>query len=103
MGPLIVIVANLVQTLISLYIWVFIVGAVLSWLAAFNVINTRSQAVDMVMTVCDRLTAPALRPIRRVLPNLGGIDISPVIAILLLEALSQVIFAYVIRPAGAYL
>jgi YggT family protein len=70
--------------LISLYIWVLIIGAVLSWLVAFNVVNTRNRFVYTVGDVCYRLTEPALRPIRRLLPNLGGVDISPVILILLL-------------------
>ncbi|MGH6824869.1 YggT family protein [Methyloceanibacter sp.] len=70
--------------LINLYIWVIIISAILSWLIAFNVVNTNNR---FVMTVADtlwRLTEPALRPIRKLLPDLGGIDVSPVILILLL-------------------
>jgi YggT family protein len=70
--------------LINLYIWVIIISAILSWLIAFNVVNTNNR---FVMTVADtlwRLTEPALRPIRKFLPDLGGIDVSPVILILLL-------------------
>lgn len=75
---------NLLVTLISIYVWVLIIGVVLSWLIAFNVVNTQNRFVYMVADTINRLTEPALRPIRNILPNLGGIDISPVILILLL-------------------
>jgi YggT family protein len=70
--------------LIDLYIWVIIISAILSWLIAFNVVNSSNR---FVMTVADtlwRLTDPALRPIRKMLPDLGGVDISPVLLIILL-------------------
>jgi YggT family protein len=75
---------NLLVSLISIYVWVLIIGVVLSWLIAFNVVNTQNRFVYMVADTINRLTEPALRPIRNFLPNLGGIDISPVILILLL-------------------
>lgn len=75
---------NLLVSLISIYVWVLIIGVVLSWLIAFNVVNTQNRFVYMVADTINRLTEPALRPIRNLLPNLGGIDISPVILILLL-------------------
>ena len=78
---------ELIDQLIGLYIWVLIIGAILSWLIAFNVVNTRNRAVYVIADLAYRLTEPALRPIRRVLPNLGGLDISPVILILLLQFL----------------
>jgi len=74
----------LISTLISLYIGVLIIGAVLSWLVAFNVVNTRHPVVSMIGRTVENLTEPVLRPIRSVLPNLGGIDISPVLLIILL-------------------
>jgi len=80
---------HLVDTLLWLYIVVLIVSAVLSWLVAFNVVNTRNRAIYMVGDFCYRLTEPALRPIRRILPNLGGIDISPIILILLLQMVRE--------------
>lgn len=73
---------NIVSTVISIYIWVIIIGAVLTWLVSFNVVNTSNQVVYMVGNFCFRLTEPALRPIRNFLPNLGGIDLSPVVLIL---------------------
>ena len=69
---------------IDLYIWVVIISAILSWLIAFNVVNTSNRFVYTVSDFLWRLTEPALRPIRRIMPNLGGVDISPVILILIL-------------------
>lgn len=94
MGPLLLTVVELVQTVIGLYIWLFIINAIISWLSAFNVINTRNRVVYMLMDVSYRLTEPVLRPIRNILPDLGGIDISPVVAILLLGAVSRLIGRY---------
>ncbi len=75
---------ELLDTVIYMYIWAVILSAVLSWLVAFNVINTRNRFVYSVGNFLYRLTEPALRPIRSIIPNLGGIDISPVVLILLL-------------------
>ncbi len=75
---------NLVNMVIELYIWAVILSAVLSWLVAFNVINTRNRFVYSVGAFLYRVTEPALRPIRRFIPNLGGIDLSPIVLILLL-------------------
>jgi YggT family protein len=80
---------------LQLYIWLLIAQAVLSWLIAFNVVNTRNQFVAMVWDFLYRITEPALGPIRRLLPNLGGIDISPVILILLIIFIERVIVTYV--------
>jgi len=77
-------VISLIYTAINIYVLILIASAVLSWLIAFNVVNTGNQFVRMVAEALWRLTEPALAPIRRILPNLGGLDISPVILILLL-------------------
>ena len=82
----------LIDTVINLYIWVLIISAVMSWLIAFNVINTSNRAVYMISDFLYRVTEPALRPIRRFIPSLGGVDISPVILILLLAFLRRLIF-----------
>ena len=82
-----VILAPIIEVLmlaINLYVWLVIASAILSWLVAFNVVNTRNQFIYTVGDFLHRITEPALRPIRRFLPNLGGIDISPVILILVL-------------------
>jgi YggT family protein len=67
---------------LQLLIWLIIIQAVLSWLIAFNVVNTSNRVVDAIATGLDRLTAPMLRPIRRLLPDMGGIDFSPLLLIL---------------------
>ena len=82
----------LLDTVITLYIWVLIASAVLSWLVAFNVVNTRNQFVAAVAEFLYRITEPALAPIRRFMPNLGGLDISPIILILLIMLIQRVIF-----------
>ena len=80
---------------LQLYIWIVIAMAIFSWLVAFNVVNTRNPVVAMIGDFLYRITDPALRPIRNMLPNLGGIDISPVILILLILFLENVIVRYV--------
>ena len=81
---------------LEIYIWLLIAAAVLSWLIAFNVVNTRNQAVAMVGDFLYRITEPALRPIRNMLPNLGGIDISPVILILIIIFIRFCIALYIL-------
>jgi YggT family protein len=82
----------LIHTLITLYIWILIANAVLSWLIAFNVVNVHNNVVRAIGEALYRLTEPALRPIRSVLPSLGGLDISPVILIILLMFVDQFLF-----------
>jgi YggT family protein len=72
----------LLQTVLSLFLWVIIIGAVLSWLVAFDVVNTRNKVVATVLDLTDRLTAPVLNPLRKVIPTLGGVDLTPVVAII---------------------
>ncbi|MGB3021776.1 MAG: YggT family protein [Methyloceanibacter sp.] len=95
MGPLI----NFIVYLIQLYIWVVIASAILSWLIAFNVVNTNNRVVLAIADTLYRLTEPALRPIRNILPNLGGIDISPVILILFLLFIQNVVLLGWLAPA----
>jgi YggT family protein len=82
----------LISTLIQLYIWILIASAVLSWLIAFNVVHPSNPTVRMIGEALYRLTEPALAPIRQILPNLGGLDISPVILIILLLFLQRLLF-----------
>ena len=84
----------LIDSVVNIYIWLLIASAVLSWLVAFNVINTRNRFVYAVGDFLYRVTEPALRPIRRVMPNLGGVDLSPVVLILLLVLLRNLLFEY---------
>jgi YggT family protein len=81
----------LVLTVIDLYMWVVIISVVLSWLVAFNVVNTSNRFVYTVGDFTHRATEPALGRIRRYIPNLGGMDISPVVLILLLIFLQRFI------------
>ena len=83
---------------INLYIWVIIATAIVSWLIAFNVVNTNNRFVYQVADMLYRVTEPALRPIRSILPNLGGIDISPVILILFLLFIRDVVLLGWILP-----
>ena len=85
---------------IDLYIWVVIIGAILSWLIAFNVVNTNNRSYYQIGDMLYRLTEPALRPIRRILPNLGGIDISPVILILFLLFIRDVVLLGWLAPCS---
>lgn len=85
---------NLVHTVITIYIWLLIIQAVLSWLVAFGIVNRHNRVVAMIGDFLWRITEPLLRPIRRIIPDLGGIDISPVIVILLLYFIDNLIFEY---------
>ena len=90
----------LVDTIITLYIYILVAMAILSWLIAFNVVNTRNSIVASVADFLYRVTEPALRPIRSILPNLGGIDISPVVLIIGLLFLERIIFWLYIHVLG---
>jgi YggT family protein len=87
----------LISTVISIYIWVLIVQVIMSWLIAFNVVNTRNRFVYAVADVAYKLTEPALRPIRRILPTFGGVDLSPVVLILLLGFIQRLLGELAIR------
>lgn len=89
---------ELVATVIQLYMWLIIIQVILSWLVAFNVVNTSNRFIYLVGDFLYRVTEPALGPIRRFLPNLGGIDLSPLVLILLL-AFAQNLLRYDIGPA----
>ncbi|HMM64016.1 MAG: YggT family protein [Mesorhizobium sp.] len=89
----------LIQTIVlalDLYWWIIIAAAIFSWLYAFNVVNPRNQVVGAIGNALYRLTEPALRPIRRFMPDLGGIDISPIILLLILFFLRQFIITTVV-------
>jgi len=93
MGPLV----ELVHLVIKIYIYLLIAQAVLSWLVAFGIANRHNRTVSMVGDFLWRITEPLLRPIRRVLPDLGGIDISPVVLILLLWFVDAEILDFYVR------
>lgn len=89
----------LIQTIVfalDLYWWIIIASAIFSWLYAFNVVNPRNQFVGTIGNMLFRLTEPALRPIRRFLPDLGGIDISPIILLLIIFFVRQLLLTSVL-------
>jgi YggT family protein len=88
-------IAWLISTVVDVYVWLLLARVILGWLIQFNVVNTRNQFVNMVGGFLYQVTEPALRPIRRVVPLLGGIDISPVVLVLLLVFLRNLFFEYV--------
>jgi len=82
----------LLDSIITIYLWIIIVNAVLSWLVAFNILNTQNRFVFSVLDATYKLTDPVLNKIRRFIPNLGSIDISPVILILILMFIRNLVF-----------
>jgi YggT family protein len=75
----------LVNTILSIMTWSIILSAIISWLFAFDVINRRNRFVNQIADLLDRITAPLLEPFRRIIPSLGGIDISPIVVLLLIN------------------
>ena len=88
-------VLDIVLIVLDLYVWLLIASAILSWLIAFNVVNTRNQFVAAVAEFLYRITEPVLAPIRAFLPNFGGLDISPIILILIIMFIQRVITYYI--------
>ena len=86
---------DVILVVLQIYVWLLIASAILSWLIAFNVVNTHNQFVATLADFLWRITEPVLRPIRSVMPNLGGIDISPVIVILLIILIKDIIVRYI--------
>jgi YggT family protein len=86
---------DIIILVLNLYIYIVIAAAILSWLIAFNIVNTRNHAVAVIGEFLYRITEPVLRPIRSVLPDLGGIDISPIILFLIIILIEKVIDYYI--------
>jgi YggT family protein len=86
---------QLILKILDIYSAIIIASAIMSWLVAFGVVNVRNQVIRVVVDLLYRVTEPVLRPIRRFLPNLGGIDISPVVALLLIIVIQHVIANYI--------
>ena len=82
----------LLDSIITIYLWIIIINAILSWLVAFNILNTQNRFVFSVLDATYKLTDPALNKIRRFIPTFGSIDISPVVLILILMFLRNIIF-----------
>jgi YggT family protein len=87
----------ILDALLSLLWWAIIVSAVLSWLVAFDIINLRNNAVRQISTVLDRVTSPVLRPFQRLIPPLGGVDISPIIVLLIITGVRAILLPALLR------
>ena len=86
----------LIYRIIDIYFYILILNVILSWLIAFNILNVQSRFVGMILYASQRLTNPLLNPIRRFLPNLGGLDISPIVLILLLFFIQDYLRIYLL-------
>ena len=84
----------LISQIIEIFIWLLIAQAILSWLIAFNIVNTTSNLINLIGNFLYKVTEPLLRPIRRLLPDFGGVDVSPVILIILLIFFRNLLFEY---------
>ena len=82
----------LLDSIITIYLWIIIINAILSWLVAFNILNTQNRFVFSVLDATYKMTDPALNKIRKFIPTFGSIDVSPVVLILLLMFLRNIIF-----------
>ncbi|WP_026605855.1 YggT family protein [Methylocapsa acidiphila] len=88
-------VLDLLLLILRLYTYLIVASAILSWLVAFNVVNVRNDLVRSIWNALNALTEPVLRPIRQITPNLGGIDISPIILLLLIFLIQDIIWQYI--------
>jgi len=95
MASLLLSILAFINFLLTLYIYVLIAWAVLSWLLAFNIVNTRHPVVHAIVEFLYRITEPVLRPVRNRLPNLGGIDISPIVAWIIILFIQWVILPFI--------
>ena len=85
---------QIVHIILTVLWWFIIAQAVMSWLIAFNVINTHNDFVNQLWTVLDRITEPLYRPIRRIMPDFGGIDLTPMVVLILLIIIRQAVMPY---------
>jgi len=89
---------QILDLLLTVLRWIIIIQAILSWLVAFNVINVHSDFVRTILTALDRMTEPLYRPIRRVMPDLGALDLSPLVVLLLIIILQSILLPAIFRP-----
>jgi YggT family protein len=92
--PSMIPILNTIMYVLQIYIWILIAAAIFSWLYAFNVINSRNQFVNMIGRFLYAVTEPVLKPIRRFMPDLGGVDISPIVVFILIYLIQQLIIYY---------
>lgn len=87
--------------LLNILLWIIIIQAVMSWLIAFNVINTHNDFVRNVWQTLDRITDPIYRPIRKIMPDFGALDLSPLVVIIILQILLNIVLPSMIQPTYA--
>jgi YggT family protein len=85
---------NVINFLLNVLVWIIIIQAVLSWLVAFNVINTHNDFVRSFLAALNRMTEPLYRPVRRVLPDFGGIDFSPLVVLIIIKCIQILLTSY---------
>src|SRR5690242_17004492 len=91
---------QIADLLLTILTWIIIIQVILSWLLAFNVLNAHSGGVRAFIVALDRLTAPLYRPIRRLLPDFGGIDFSPLVVLILIQVLQKLLHGVVVQYYG---
>jgi YggT family protein len=91
---------DIADLLLSIVTWIIIIQVVLSWLFAFNVLNTSSSGVRTLAVAIDRVTAPLYRPVRRLLPDFGGIDFSPLVILILIQVVKKLLAGVVMQYYG---
>ena len=101
MPGFVIMLLEIVQVVLNVAWWIFVIQMILSWLIAFNVINTYNQVVRSLNEGLHRLTEPVYRPIRRILPNLGALDLSPMVVLLILFIISNIVIPYIARALYA--
>jgi YggT family protein len=101
-GDLMLALFQIIELLLTIAWWVIIIQAILSWLIAFNVINTYNSGVRRFLYALDRMTEPLYRPIRKILPDFGGLDFSPMVVLLLIYILSNIVVPQIFRSAGTF-
>lgn len=90
---------RIIELLLDIAWWVIVIQAILSWLVAFHVINTYNSTVRSFLYALDRMTEPLYRPIRKILPDFGGLDFSPMVVLLLIYILSDIIVPQIFLSA----
>lgn len=88
---------QILSMLLNILWWIIIVQAVMSWLLAFNVINTHNEFVRQLWLVLERITEPLYRPIRRIMPDFGGIDLTPIVVLILIAILQGPVLGYLVQ------
>jgi YggT family protein len=97
---MLVLLLNIVNMLLGVLRWIIIIQAIMSWLVAFNVINTYNDFVRSVLYALDKITEPIYRPIRRIMPDFGALDLSPMVALLLVIILQMVLNQAILSASG---